>query len=164
MLSPTLVTRRDVAEVTCSYSTSKKYSCPASVNFALVGGSIAAGSAPVVITTSWLLKPSRATVVLDGYFSSANAALSDNSTVADTIPTSEGQVSTGSPATFTAFTQTGALGPTGAGLTLFSQAISGTNRVANRTDNLNLEINLTSQPLLPAGTYTGTLTLQAQAI
>lgn len=59
---------------------------------------------------------------------------------------------------------TAPLGAAGAGLTLFTQALSGTNRNANRTDNLNLEINLASQPLLPAGTYTGTLNIQAQAL
>jgi hypothetical protein len=56
------------------------------------------------------------------------------------------------------------LGTAGAALTLFSQSLSSTNRTANRTDNLNLEINLASQPQLPAGSYTGTLNIQAQAL
>jgi hypothetical protein len=139
---------------------------PSNVNFTLVSGSTATGSAPVAMTTSWILKNSRTTVSLIGYFSSASAALSDGATTPTNIPTSEvlGQVTTGTPTSFTAFTQTAALGPAGAGLTLFTQSISGTNRAASRNDNLNLEINLTSQPQLPAGTYTGTLNLQAQAL
>jgi hypothetical protein len=139
---------------------------PATVNFTLVAGGTATGSAPVAIVTTWLLKQSRANVVLDGYFASAAAALTDGLSPANNIPTSEvfGQVTTGTPTTYTAFTQSGALGPAGAGLTLFTQALTATNRSATRTDNLNLQINLTSQPQLPAGSYTGTLTLQAQAL
>jgi len=139
---------------------------PSNVNFTLLSGGTATGSAPVAMTTSWILKNSRTTVTLVGYFASATAALSDGATTPTNIPTSEvlGQVTTGAPTSFTAFTQTAALGPAGAGLTLFTQAISNTNRASSRNDNLNLEINLTSQPQLPAGSYTGTLNLQAQAL
>lgn len=139
---------------------------PATVTFTLASGAAATGSAPVVITTNWLLKPSRATVVLDGYFASTTAALTDGGSPANNIPTSEvfGQVTTGTPTSFTAFTQTAALGPAGAGLALYSQTITGANRNSTRTDNLNLKIDLTSQPQLPAGSYAGTLTLQAQAL
>jgi hypothetical protein len=138
---------------------------PAAVTFSLVPGGTASGNAPVAVTTTWVLSGSRTSVTLVGYFSSATAALSGGSPVVN-IPTSEiqGQVTTGTPTTFTAFTQTAPLGPAGAGLSLFTQAISDTNRSANRTDNLNLQINLTSQPQLAAGTYTGTLNIQAQAL
>lgn len=138
---------------------------PNIVTFNLNSGAAATGSTPVVIGTSWILGPGRSTVVLDGYFSSANAALTDGGSPANNIPTSEvlGQVTTGTPTSFTAFTQTPALGPAGAGLTLFTQNITTSNRAALRTDNLNLKIDLTSQPQLPSGIYTGTLTLQAQA-
>lgn len=139
------------------------------VNFTLVSGGTATGSAPVAMTTSWIMKGSRASVTLTGYFSSATAALTGTGSSPAMIPTSEvlGQVTTGAPTSFTAFTQTpgtGALGTAGASLVLFTQAVSGTNRAASRNDNLNLEINLTSQPQLPADTYTGTLNLQAQAL
>lgn len=139
---------------------------PSNVTFALVSGSTATGSAPVAMTTKWILSGARTSVTLVGYFSSAAAALTDGATTPTNIPTSEvlGQVTTGAPTAFTAFTQTAPLGTAGAGLTLFTQAISGTNRAATRTDNLNLQINLTAQPQLPAGTYTGTLNLQAQAL
>jgi hypothetical protein len=139
------------------------------VNFALVSGGTATGSAPVAMTTSWIMKGSRSSVTLTGYFASATAALTGTGSSPATIPTSEvlGQVTTGTPATYTAFTQTpatGALGTAGASLALFTQGITGTNRAASRNDNLNLQINLTSQPQLPADTYTGTLNLQAQAL
>jgi hypothetical protein len=103
---------------------------------------------------------------LDGYFASASAALTDGNATPDNIPTSEvyGQVPTGTPTSYTAFTQTAALGPSGAGLTLFTQALTSSNRSGTRTDNLSLQINLAAQPQLPAGTYTGTLTLQAEAL
>lgn len=142
---------------------------PSAVNFNLVAGGTATGSAPVAITTTWVMSGSRSTVTLTGYFSSATAALTSGGTSPVNIPTSEvfGQVTTGSPTTYTAFTQSPSgtgLGVSGASLQLFQQAISGTNRASNRSDNLNLQINLTGQPQLPAGTYTGTLNLQAQAL
>lgn len=139
------------------------------VNFTLVSGGTATGSAPVAMTTSWVMKGSRSSVTLTGYFSSAAQAMTGTGSSPAYIPTSEilGQVTTGAPTTFTAFTQTptgSALGTAGASLVLFTQAVSGTNRASSRNDNLNLEINLTSQPQLPADTYTGTLNLQAQAL
>jgi hypothetical protein len=142
---------------------------PTSTSFNLVPGGTAQGTAPVAITTSWVLSGGRSSVTLSSWFASAAQALTSGGSSPVYIPTSEvlGQVTTGSPTTFTAFTQspgTGGLGVAGASLVLFTQPISGTNRNANRTDNLNLEINLTSQPQLPAGTYTGTLNLQAQAL
>jgi hypothetical protein len=139
---------------------------PTSVSFTLVKGGTATGSAAVAITTTWILGPSRANLTLVGYFASTTAALTDGLSTPDLIPTSEvlGQVTTGSPTTFTAFTQSPGLGTAGAGLTLFTVALTSSNRTGTRTDNLNLEINLASQPQLPAGSYTGTLTLQAQAL
>lgn len=139
---------------------------PSTVTFPLVAGGTATGNAPVAVTTTWVLSGSRTTVTLIGYFASAAAALANAGPPVVDIPTSEvlGQMTTGTPTTFTAFTQTAPLGPAGAGLTLFTQAISATNRSSTRTDNLNLQINLTSQPQLPAGTYTGTLNIQAQAL
>lgn len=138
---------------------------PNAVNFALVSGGVAAGSAPVAITTTWVLGSGRANVVLDAYFASSSALTFAGPPVAN-IPTSAvlGQMTTGTPTTFTAFTQTAALGTAGAGLTLFTQSLSSTNRATSRTDNLNLEIDLSSIPQLPSATYTGTLTLQAQAL
>jgi hypothetical protein len=140
---------------------------PSTISFTLVAGGTATGSSPVAITTTWVLASSRANVVLDGYFASSSAALSGSASPVVSIPSSEvyGLMSTGSPTTYTAFSADTALGPTGAGLLLFTQALSSTNRNASRTDNLSLEINLTAQPQLPAASnYTGSLFLQAQAL
>jgi hypothetical protein len=136
---------------------------PTTDSFTLVAGGTATASTPVAITTTWTLSASRANVVLVAYFSSASAALTNGSV---NIPTSEvyGTVATGTPTTATAFTQSGVVGTSGAGLTLFTQALSSSNRSATRTDNLSLQINLTSQPQLPASTYTGTLSIEAQAL
>jgi hypothetical protein len=138
---------------------------PGTVNFALVSGGTAAGSAPVVITTTWVLGAGRANVVLDGYFGSPAAALTTAGPPVSNIPTSAvlGEDTLGSPTTFTAFTQTGVLGTAGAGLQIYSVPLTTLNRAFVRTDSLLLEINLTGLTL-PAATYTGTLTLQAQAL
>jgi len=139
---------------------------PSSVTFSLVSGGTANGSAPVAVTTGWVLNRNRTNVNLVGYFASATAALTDGGSPAINIPTSEvfGRMTTGTPTTYTAFTGSPALAPAGAGLALFTQAITAANRAANRSDNLDLQINLTAQPQLPAGTYTGTLSIQAQAL
>lgn len=140
---------------------------PTTVTFTLVAGGVATGNVPVAITTTWVLASSRANVILDGYFATAAAALSGSATPVVNIPSSEvlGLMSTGTPTTFTAFTANTALGPTGAGLLLFTQPLTATNRAANRTDNLSLQINLAAQPQLPAASnYTGSLFLQAQAL
>jgi hypothetical protein len=140
---------------------------PTTITFSLVAGGTATGNVPVAITTTWVLASSRANVVLDGYFATATAALSGSASPVVNIPSSEvlGLMSTGSPTTFTAFTANTALGPTGAGLLLFTQALSSSNRNSSRTDNLSLEINLSAQPQLPAASnYTGSLFLQAQAL
>jgi hypothetical protein len=142
---------------------------PSAVTFNLVSGGTATGNAPVAITQAWVLGATNVSVTLTGWFSNAAQALTSGGSSPVYIPTSEvlGQVTTGAPTTYTAFTQTpgtGALGVAGASLVLTTTAITNTNRAAGRSDNLNLQINLTSQPQLPAGTYTGTLNLQAQAL
>jgi len=139
---------------------------PSAVTFSLVQGGVAVGSAPVAIQTKWLLLPTRANIFLNGYFASATAALTDGATTPDNIPASAvlGQMTTGSPTSYTAFTQNTVLGPVGAGLLLYTQSLTSLTRAVTRTDNLSIEINLTSLPQLPAGVYTGTLTLQAEAL
>jgi hypothetical protein len=136
------------------------------VNFSLVNGTTVAGSAAVPITTTWVLQPTRTSVTLYGFFASSTAALTNGLATPSNIPSANvlGQVTTGAPATFTAFSQTNSgFGAASASLVLFNQAVSyaNANFVGTRTDNLNLEIN--TPVTLPAGTYTGTLTLQAQA-
>ncbi len=140
---------------------------PSTVNFSLIAGGTAVGSAPVAITTAWILSSTRAAITLDGSFGTSAAALTGSSLPPVSIPSLAvyGLMSTGLPVTFTAFTLNTALGTAGAGLPLFVQVLTSSNRNSSRTDNLTLEINLTTLPQLPAASnYTGSLFLQAQAL
>jgi hypothetical protein len=119
--------------------------------------------APVVITTSWDVNPGQTnTVNLMAYFTTPAQALVGPATQ---IPASRvlGQMTTGVPVAFTAITQNavGGVGTAGGSLRLFAQNITGANKKANRTDNLNLQINLTGFPTLAPGLYSGTLNLKA---
>ena len=137
-----------------------------SVSFNLVTAGVASGSAPVAVQTSWVLQPSRTAVKLVGYFDSTSA-LTNAGPPAASIDVANvfGQVTTGSPTIFTAFTQTVAgIGTAGASLELFSETITGVNKNKTRTDSLNLQIDLTSTPQQPAGDYTGTLRIRAIAL
>ena len=141
---------------------------PSSVNFHLVSRGVASGSNAVNITTSWggSLCLLTCTINLYAYFSGANSALSGGGSPAVSIPASEvlGQVPTGSPTSYTAFTQSNPLGGAGASLLLFQQSFFLITGGGSRTDSLNLEINLANQPQLPAGSYSGTLYIQAQSL
>lgn len=134
------------------------------MNFALADGAIANGSAVASITTSWSVNPGQTnSVQLFGYFSSPSAALAGTGyNLASTYV--EGRVATGAPTAFTAFTQTNTVGPAGGSLLLFSELITGINKTKTRTDNLEVRINLTSSPGVPAGSYTGLLRIQARAL
>ena len=72
-------------------------------------------------------------------------------------------MTSGLPVAFTALTQNdvGSVGSAGGSLRLFSVNISGSNKAAARTDNLDLQLDLSGLPPLPAGTYTGVLNLRA---
>lgn len=120
----------------------------------------------MTLTTSWVASTSRASLNLVAWFSTPTSALTDGATSPNHIPASQvfGQVSTGTPTVFTAFTQSTGLGAALSGLPLMTQALTSANRSGSRVDNLLLKIDLTNQPLLPAGSYTGILNLQAQAL
>jgi len=132
------------------------------VNFNLVPGSANnPGSAGVTATTSWLLKPSAGSLSLYAFFSSSASALTDGA--GDNIPSADFQLSDNA-GPFTALTNTVPFGGANAGLMVSTVKIIGTNKSGSRTDVMNFNINLSALPNLPAGTYTGTLTIQAQAI
>src|SRR5258708_1209223 len=135
---------------------------PSAVAFNLAPGGAALGSAPVVITTTWVLT-SRSTLNLYASFSSSTTALTDG--LGHSIPSAQllGQVTTGLAATYTSFTQTSPFGPAGADLKLFSQNLGIGNQSGLRNDNLNLKIDL-SGIAAQAGVYVGTLNIQAQAL
>jgi hypothetical protein len=119
--------------------------------------------APVVIQTNWNVNPGQTnTVRLVAYFSVPAQAMVGGSVQ---IPSSRvlGRVTTGLPTTFTAITQNGigGVGTGGGSLELFSETISGLNKNAGRTDNLDLQLDLVGFPTLPAEAYTGVLNIRA---
>jgi hypothetical protein len=133
------------------------------VNFTLAAGSAAnAGSTNITATTTWILTPGRTLMTVDAYFASAAAALKDGA--GDNIPSSAFFISDNGGA-LAALVNTVAFGAGNAGLRLASVPITGANKNGNRTDLMAFNINLTggTLPQLPAGTYTGTLNIQAQA-
>jgi hypothetical protein len=118
---------------------------------------------PVNITTSWDINPSAAAVVLVGYFATPAQALANGTNyIASSLM--KGRLGTsGAFNPFTGGVVTGGpqtAGVAGGTLQLFSQAITGANRNANRTDDLYLQIDLTGQTAVP-GAYSGTLNLRA---
>lgn len=132
------------------------------VNFTLTQGSGSnPGSTGVTATTTWLLRPNVGSLKLYAFFSSSTSALTDGA--GNNIPSADFQISDNGGA-FNALTNTVPFGGANAGLQLSSTPILGNNRSGKRTDNMNFNINLVPLPNLPAGTYTGTLTIQAQAI
>lgn len=133
---------------------------PSSVSFALVPGGEANASSSITITTGISLSTA-STVSLYGYFAGTSAL---TNSVGDILPSSAvyGQCTTGTPTSFTAFTQSGPFA-SGSSLLIFQQSnvlLLGTPR----TDALSLMINLAGISDLPAGSYSGTLILQAQAL
>lgn len=132
------------------------------VNFSLTSGSASnPGSTGVTATTSWLLRPNVGSLKLYAFFSSSTAALTDGA--GNNIPSADFQISNNA-GPFNALTNTVPFGGANAGLQLSSTPILGNNKSGTRTDNMNFNINLVPLPSLPAGVYTGTLTIQAQAI
>jgi len=138
---------------------------PSLVTFNLVSAGTAAGSAPVVVVTTWSgISLFSTGIGVYAYFSNASSALSGGTPVAY-IPSScvLGKDSAGIPTGFTAFTQSSPVGGAGNSLELYTGGGGLLGLGGNHTDTLNLEINLSSIPQLPAATYTGTLMVQAEA-
>ena len=132
------------------------------VNFTLTGGSASnPGSTSITATTVWTLKPSVGSVKLYAFFSNSTSALTDGA--GNNIPSADFQISNNGGG-FQALTNTVPFGGANAGLQLSSTPILGNNKTGSRTDVMNFNINLAPLPNLPAGAYTGTLTIQAQAI
>lgn len=139
---------------------------PSNVAINLVPGQAATTAVPVAIATAWTLKATRSSVLVFGWFASPAGALSDGATTPNLIPASAvyGQITSGVPTSYTAFTQSNTLGTASGGLQLLTQSITSSNRSASRSDNMYFKIDLTNLAQLPAGLYTGVLTLQAQAL
>ena len=136
---------------------------PGSVSFALSAGSATnAGSVPVAVTVNWLVLPIRTSISVYGYFTNAAAGLAHGSPANPVdIPSSRVEVSVNGGG-YAAFNQTVPFGAAGAGRRLALQAITLLNLVGQRTDTLQLNINLSGYTL-PADTYSGTLRIRVQA-
>ncbi len=131
------------------------------VNFTLVAGSANnAGNTSITATTAWTLNAGR-TLSVYAFFGNSGSALADSA--GDKVPSADFQVSDNGGA-FNALTNTVPFGGASAGLLLSSTAITSANKTGTRNDVMLFKINLSPLPELPAGAYTGTLTIQAQAI
>jgi hypothetical protein len=131
------------------------------VNFTMTPGSASnPGSTSITATTRWLLRPSVGSVKVYAFFGSSAAALTSGT---NNIPSADFQISNNGGA-LTALTTTVPFGGPNAGMQLSSTRILGNNRTGSTTDTMNFNINLAPLPNLPPGTYTGTLTIQAQAL
>ncbi len=120
---------------------------------------------PIPVSTTWEVDPQRTGgVSLVAYFDQPARALAGPVAA---IPSAAvlGRVPTGGPQSFTPFTGapvtggTALAGTAGGTLVLFTEAIAGANAIGGRSDNLQVRIDLTGKPELPAGTYTGVLNL-----
>lgn len=132
------------------------------VNFTLTPGSASnPGSVGITATTSWALKPSVGSVKVYAFFASSASALTDGA--GDNIPSAGFEISDNA-GPLTALTTTAPFGGANAGLLLSTTKILGNNRSGSHADLMNFNINLSTLPNLPAATYTGTLTIQAQAL
>ena len=132
------------------------------VNFTLTSGSANnPGSTSITATTTWTLKPSVSSLKVYAFFSNSASALTDGA--GNNIPSADFQISNNGGA-FNALTNTVPFGGANPGLQLSSTPILGNNRTGMRNDVMNFNIDLAPLPNLPAGAYTGTLTIQAQAI
>jgi hypothetical protein len=141
------------------------------IHFTLTNCATSNGDASAPITTSWVLLSTNSSVKLYAYFSSSTSALSD--AASDLIPSSDvlGSVtstggSSASPTTsLTAFSQTGpsGFGIAGSSLLLDTYTITSANFVnlSGVIDTLSLAIATPST--LPAGVYSGVITIEAQA-
>lgn len=117
---------------------------------------------PVRIYTEWNVRANQTnTLNLVAYFTLPAQAMVGAGTQ---IPSSrlQGRMITGIPGTFTGFTQNGVggVGSAGGSLRLYSLNINNGNRRSNRTDDLDLRLDLVGFPTLPAGTYTGVLNIR----
>ena len=145
----------------------------AGTNPLLIGTQVQGTGTPL-ITTSWLLASTNTNIYLYGSFATATAALTDaasdnipSSAVFGAVTTSGGAVATPTTA-LTAFTQSPAAPVTGIGtasgsLLLDKYAVTLANFVNLTGITDTLKVAITAPALQPAGAYTGTITIQAQA-
>jgi hypothetical protein len=132
-----------------------------SVNFILIPGRASSGSNSITATTTWAaLPPNVGSIKLYAFFANSESAMMDGE--GDNIPSAGFQISDNGGA-FAALTNTVPFGGASRGLLLSTTPILGRNRSGSRTDVMIFNIDLLTQPNLPARTYRGSLAIQAQA-
>lgn len=134
---------------------------PGTVNFTpLNSNGVTNGDSAITINAAWVLQTARTDIYVYSYFASTTA-LTNTSNATYTIPVGsvKGSVNGGAAAAFTGNSPFAA----GSSLTVARVNITGVNKNSSRSDTLSLTVDTTGAGL-PAGTYTGTLFIQAQAI
>lgn len=142
------------------------------VNFTLAANAAAnPGSTTSTVQTAWTLKPGRTWVSLWAWVANGASALTDGA--GDNIPasavtvTAAGSGSPGGPLNMVASGGAGVpafITPASAtGVQIGQIHVTGATRTSSTTTTLTWNINTTGVPQLPAGTYTGTVNIQAQA-
>lgn len=131
----------------------------AAMSFNLVRASATnLGTPSVNVTTRWVIGGQHLDLTVYSFFANSTSAMSGNGI---NIPSSAFSISTNGTA-FRDLIISEPFGGANAGRRIIADiAITGTNQ---RTDNVVLNLDLTGIPQLPAGTYTGTLSIRAQAI
>lgn len=153
--------------LTATKAASVSVSLPGGTSATLPGALVTGPNdfSPIPVTTAWEVDPQRtAAVALVAYFQQPARALASTGAA---IPASAvlGRVPSGGPKAYAplvgAPVSAGSSVPGAAGgtLMLFTQSISDANAVGGRTDHLQVRIDLTGAPELPAGSYTGILNL-----
>jgi hypothetical protein len=142
------------------------------VNFALLANRAAnAGSTTSTIQTSWVLQPGRTGVTVWAWVPNGASALTDGA--GDNIPA--GVVTAAAAGSGSAGGVLNSVLSGGAGVPDFVTPVAATgvqigqvritpgSRTGDTTTTLTWNINTAGVPQLPAGTYTGTVNIQAQA-
>jgi len=153
--------------LTATKAASVSLSLPGGASATLPGALVTGPNdfSPIPVTTAWEVDPQRtAAVSLVAYFQQPTRALASTGAA---IPASAvlGRVPSGGPKAFAPLVGapvsagSSVAGAAGGTLMLFTQSISDANAVGGRTDNLQVRIDLTGAPELPAGSYTGILNL-----
>jgi hypothetical protein len=117
------------------------------------------GSNGVTVTTTWLLGPRCTFVRLYGYFSGLNALTGAQG---NNIPASNFQIKTGEGDWQPVNEHIPGYGVSA--LELQSEPVTDVNSNGSMSSPLSFNIDLTSLEQLPAGDYTGSLILQAEAV
>lgn len=132
---------------------------PGTVNFTLAPNGPVPGSSAVSITTNWALASTRTNVSLFAYFSTTTALTNGAGNNIPNTSVSGNPNGTG----LQAFTTKNPFNGLNTGVQIFSVPITAANVNSTHSDSLALQIDTTGLGL-PAGTYTGVLNIQAQAL